>query len=73
MDPDFAERNIPHLISHFELNDLVRNLNLSKIQAEILASRLKGWNLLPQGVKSVKQGVKSVIQETSVGTVFIIS
>ena len=51
MDPDFPERILPHLISQSELNDLVRDLNLSKIQAELLASRLRGWNLLQQGVK----------------------
>ena len=33
----------PHLC---ELNDLVRDLKLSKINAELLGSRLKGWNLL---------------------------
>jgi hypothetical protein len=37
--------------TEFEFKDLVRDLNLSKIQAELLVSRLKGWNLLQQGVK----------------------
>jgi hypothetical protein len=36
----------PHLITQGELNDLVRDLNLSKQQSELLGSRLKGWNLL---------------------------
>ena len=29
-----------------ELNDLIRDLKLSKKQAELLGSRLRGWNLL---------------------------
>lgn len=36
----------PHLITQGELNDLVRDLSLSKRQAELLGSRLQGWNLL---------------------------
>ena len=36
----------PHLIVQSELNDLIRDLNLSKDKAELLASRLKQWNLL---------------------------
>jgi hypothetical protein len=39
----------PHLITQPELNDLVRDLNLSKNQAELLGSRLQGWNLLAKG------------------------
>jgi hypothetical protein len=50
-NPDFPELTVPHLISQSELNDLVRDLNLLKFQAEHLASRLQGWNLLQQGVK----------------------
>jgi hypothetical protein len=47
-DPDFqpSTSNEPHLISQGELNDLVRDLNLSKSRAELLGSRLQGWNLL---------------------------
>ena len=33
------------------LNDLVRDLNLSKNQAEMLSSKLKEWNLLEKGTK----------------------
>jgi len=36
----------PHLLTQGELNDLVRDLKLSKKQAELLGSRLRGWNLL---------------------------
>jgi len=35
---------VPHLISQSELNDLVRNLNLSKIPTEHLDSSLQWWN-----------------------------
>ena len=44
MDPDFPELTVPHLISQSELNDLARELNLSKIHAEILASSSQWWN-----------------------------
>jgi hypothetical protein len=47
-NPDFqpSTSNELHLISQGELNDLVRDLNLSKIQTEFLGSQLHGWNLL---------------------------
>jgi hypothetical protein len=48
---NFPELTVPHLISYSELNDLVRDPYLSKIQAELFASRLQGWNLIWQGVK----------------------
>jgi hypothetical protein len=38
----------PHLLTQWDLNDLVRDLNLSKKR---LTSWLKGWNLLQQGTK----------------------
>ena len=47
--PTFAgscSSNEPHLLTQGDLNDVVRNLNQSKKQAELLGSRLKGWNLL---------------------------
>jgi hypothetical protein len=40
-----------HKINQAKLNDLVHDLNLLKGQAELLASRLKGWNLLEKGTK----------------------
>lgn len=43
--------NVPHLISQADLNDLVRDLNLSKLQAELLGSRLQQWNLLDDDVR----------------------
>ena len=51
VDPDFLELTLHHRILQSELNDLVRELILSKIQAELLPSHLKGRNLLQQGVK----------------------
>jgi hypothetical protein len=41
----------PHLLTQGDLNDLVCDLNLSKKEAEILVSMLKGWILLQQGTK----------------------
>ena len=35
-----------HLLTQEDLNYPVRDLNLSRKQAEILGSRLKGWNIL---------------------------
>jgi len=53
-DPTFAgacSSNEPHLLTQGDLNDIIRDLNLSKKQAELLGSRLKGWNLLCQDTK----------------------
>jgi len=43
--------NEPHLLTQGDLNDIVRDLSLSKKQAELLDSGLKGWNLLRQKTK----------------------
>ncbi|GFG31131.1 hypothetical protein Cfor_10720, partial [Coptotermes formosanus] len=40
-----------HLLTQGDLYDLVRDLKLSKKQAELLGSRLKGWNLLQNATK----------------------
>jgi len=50
-DPTFAgacSSNEPHLLTQGDLNDIVRDMNLSKKQAELLGSRLKSWDLLRQ-------------------------
>ena len=50
-DPTFSgavSSNIPHLLTQGDLNDIFRDLNLSKNQAELSGSRLNGWNLLRQ-------------------------
>ena len=46
VDPDFPEQTLPHNrpILQSELKELVRDLNLWKIQAQLLGSH--GWNLL---------------------------
>jgi hypothetical protein len=60
---DWREKNIhedeyvspdlcSHLITPLQLNDLIRDLNLSKIKAEIFASRLQEWNLLERNFKT---------------------
>ena len=43
--------NEPHWITQEDLNDLTRDLYLSKQQSEILASRLKQWNLIQEDVR----------------------
>jgi len=50
-DPTFAgvsSSNKPHLLTQGDLNYIVRDLNLSKMQAELLGSGIKGWKLLRQ-------------------------
>lgn len=44
--PEGAE---PHLVTQAELNDLVRDLELSKDKSELLGSRLAQWRLLAAG------------------------
>jgi len=41
----------PHLITQDELSDLIRDLNLTKTQSEILGSRLQQWNLLDNNTR----------------------
>ena len=51
-DPDFFEHDeSPHLITQEELNDLIRDLDLSKTKSELLGSRLQGWKLLDPSVR----------------------
>ena len=44
--PSFQHDSAPLFINQERLNDLVRDLYLSKEKAEILGSRLQQWNLL---------------------------
>ena len=46
-------RNLPQLFDQKGLNNLIRDLSLSKSEAEILGSRLKERNLLEKDVKGV--------------------
>ena len=43
--------NEPHWITQEDLNDLARDLHLSKQQSELLASWLKQWNLVQEDVR----------------------
>jgi len=50
-DPTFEARCSSsqfNLLRKGDFNDLVRDLNLPKTEAELLGSRLKGWNLFHQ-------------------------
>ena len=51
--PNYKGNN-PKLFSQHDLNDLVRDLNLTKHQSELLASRLKERNLVTEEVKITK-------------------
>lgn len=48
--PD-EDKSSPQTFSQDELNDLIRDMNLSKEKAELLASRLKQKNLLQKNVR----------------------
>ena len=48
-DPSFQHESAPLLINQERLNDLVRDLYLSKENAKVLGSRLQQWNLLEPG------------------------
>jgi len=41
----------PHILTQDDVNDLVRDLELSNSKAELLESRLKKWNLLEKNVQ----------------------
>lgn len=40
-----------HNIIQAEINDFIRDLNLSQTDSELLASRLQDWNLCEKSVK----------------------
>ena len=44
----------PYLITQTKLHDLIRDFDLSKIKAKLLASRLQQWNVLADGVRIFK-------------------
>lgn len=46
---------IQHFPNQAELNDLIRDLGLTKSKAELLTSRLKQWNLLDENCRVTKQ------------------
>ena len=49
--------NEPHWITQEDLNDLARDLYLLKQQSELLASRLKQWNLVQEDIGSSVSGI----------------
>jgi hypothetical protein len=54
MDEDYLVESlekVPHFFNQEDLNDLVRDLSLSKEKSEVLRSRLQQRNLLEQGTK----------------------
>jgi len=52
-DPDFQgpASGSPHKLTQDELNNLVLDLELPNVKAELLASRMKQWKYLDEGVK----------------------
>src|SRR5271163_2951357 len=59
-DPDYnftdaAEERKPYFPNQKDLNDLIRDLGLTKSNAELLTSRLKEWNLLDESVQVTDQ------------------
>lgn len=46
--PDPGSCNEPHLLDQGELSDLIRDLDLTKQKAELLASRMRQWNFLKE-------------------------
>ena len=60
VDPDDnfrgrAEERNPYYPNQKDLNDLIRDLGLTKSNAELLTSRLKQWNLLDESVQVMDQ------------------
>lgn len=51
LDPDYISEDEPHLLDQAELNDLIRDLGLTKEKSELLASRMLQWNLLKSETK----------------------
>lgn len=59
-DPDYGftdavEGRRPYLPNHKDVNDFIRDIGLSKSNAELLTSRLKQWNLLDESVQVIDQ------------------
>ena len=58
VDPDYnflAHDKNPYYPNQKDLNDLIRDLGLTKSNAELLTSRLKQWNLLDDSVQIADQ------------------
>ena len=46
---------MPYFPKQHDLNDLIRDLNLTKSGVELITSRLRQWNLLDEDVKVTVQ------------------
>ena len=56
--PKETESAAPHLINQKELNDLIRDLGITKEKAELLGSRLQQWNLLDNTCRITVQRIR---------------
>uniref|UniRef100_A0A2D4I9T2 Uncharacterized protein n=1 Tax=Micrurus lemniscatus lemniscatus TaxID=129467 RepID=A0A2D4I9T2_MICLE len=52
---DVAEEKKPYFSNQKDLSNLIRDLDLTKSQAELLTSKLKEWNLLDENVQVTDQ------------------
>ncbi|XP_073511089.1 uncharacterized protein [Phyllobates terribilis] len=52
---DAAEERRPYFPNQKDVNDLIRDLHLTKSNAELLTSRLKQWNLLVESLQITDQ------------------
>jgi len=66
-DPDFQgpPSESPHKLTQDELNDLLRDLELPTVKAELLASRMKQWKYLDEGVKITRHNIAQKIWKNS--------
>ncbi|XP_058873513.1 uncharacterized protein LOC131724780 [Acipenser ruthenus] len=73
VDPDDnfrggAEERNPYYPNQKDLNNLIRDLGLTKSNAELLTSRLKQWNLLYESVLLAASHIQSVKSSSSGGS-----
>lgn len=70
-DPSYIpDTTGPHILSQGDLNDLTRDLNLSKDLSELLASRLKQWCLLEKGRKTNNNSVNVLLNRYALKVMF---
>ena len=73
-DPSFQHESAPLLINQERLNNLVRDLYLSKENAEVLGSRLQQWNLLePETTISSFRVIKALLVIMQVQKIYAIA
>jgi len=66
-DPDYGftdavEERRPYFPNQEDVNDLIRDLGLTKSNAELLRSRLKQWNLLDESVHRSEKASPNIFQ-----------